>query len=670
MLAVTTSTVAQIRNGFDANIVPANDDGSTDLIPLGFTINFFGTSYSGAYVNNNGNLTFDEPLITYTPEPLSSAGLTVIAPFWADVDTRAGNVTRYGTGTVDGHPAFGATWRDVGYYSFGADKLNSFQVILIDRSDIGAGAFDIEYNYEQVQWETGDASGGSGGLGGSSVRVGYSNGSDVNFELEGSAVNGALIDGGPNALISHELNSGIDGRYLFFVRGGLVAGTLQFSEANYSVNENSGSATITVTRIGGSDGAISVDYTFSGGTATAGSDYSAVSGTLTWINGDTSEKTFTVDIIDDNSFEGDETINLTLENATGGATMGSPDTTVLTIVDNETASVPGTLQFSGANYSVNENGGEATITVTRVGGSSGAISVGYSSTGGTATAGSDYTAVSGTLSWNDGDSSEKTFTVPINDDGDFEGNETINLTLENAMGGANIGTPGTTVLTIVDDETAPMPGTLQFSGANYTVNENGGSATIIVTRVGGSIGTVSVGYSTTGGGTATAGIDYTAVSGTLSWSDGDSSEKTFTVPIIDDGNSEGQENLNLILENATGGSIGAQATAVLTIVDNDTTLAKISRFEVKDAGEMLVEWETLSEVDTGGFRIWWREVPLWNFANSGFIPAEGNDFEGSIYTFSVAGEAGKTYEFFLEEIDLNGNGGTAAVHGPFEYTAP
>ncbi|MEN8217794.1 MAG: Calx-beta domain-containing protein [Pseudomonadota bacterium] len=143
----------------------------------------------------------------------------------------------------------------------------SFQVILIDRSDIGAGEFDIEYNYEQVQWETGNASGGN------SVRVGYSNGSDVNFELEGSAVNGALIDGGPNALIGHELNSGIDSRYLFFVRGGLVPGTLQFSGANYSVNENGGSATITVTRVGGSSGAISVGYSSTGGTATAGGDY-------------------------------------------------------------------------------------------------------------------------------------------------------------------------------------------------------------------------------------------------------------------------------------------------------------------------------------------------------------------------------------------------------------
>src|SRR5581483_5669804 len=89
-----------------------------------------------------------------------------------------------------------------------------------------AGNFDIEFNYDQIQWETGGASGGSGGLGGTSAAVGYSNGlsgaSNVYFQLAGSLVNGALLDGGPNALISHSLNSNVLGRYDFQVRGGEV----------------------------------------------------------------------------------------------------------------------------------------------------------------------------------------------------------------------------------------------------------------------------------------------------------------------------------------------------------------------------------------------------------------------------------------------------------------
>ena len=88
------------------------------------------------------------------------------------------------------------------------------------------GNFDIEFNYNSMLWETGDASGGIGGFGGTSAAVGYSNGlsggSNVFFQLAGSLVNGALINSGPNALITHSLNSDVLGRYDFQVRGGQV----------------------------------------------------------------------------------------------------------------------------------------------------------------------------------------------------------------------------------------------------------------------------------------------------------------------------------------------------------------------------------------------------------------------------------------------------------------
>lgn len=111
----------------------------------------------------------------------------------------------------------------------------------------------------------------------------------------------------------------------------------------------------------------------------------------------------------------------------------------------------GTLQFSAATYTVAEGGGTATITVTRTGGSSGAVGISYASSNGTATAGTDYTAASGTLSWADGDSASKTFTVAITQDTVDEPNETVTLTLSAATGGATIGTNPAT-LTITDDD--------------------------------------------------------------------------------------------------------------------------------------------------------------------------------------------------------------------------
>src|SRR6185436_11314867 len=79
-------------------------------------------------------------------------------------------------------------------------------------------------------------------------------------------------------------------------------------------------------------------------------------------------------------------------------------------------------------------------------------SVQYAASNGTANAGQDYTAVSGTLNWADGETAVKTFNVPITPDEVFEGNETVNLALSNPTGGATLGTPNTAVLTIVDSK--------------------------------------------------------------------------------------------------------------------------------------------------------------------------------------------------------------------------
>jgi hypothetical protein len=220
--------------GFATSSLPANDDGSAGPVNIGFMVNFAGMNWSQLFVNNNGNVTFGSGLSTYTPTDLTGAtGIPIIAAFFADVDTRPSNsaLTSYGNGTIDGRSAFGVDWFDptsgngVGYFGNHGDKLNIFQMALIDRSDIAAGDFDIEFNFDRVLWETGDFSGGSNGFGGTSAAVGYSMGTGAPGtygQLAGSLVPGALIDGGPNALVSHSQGSDVAGRYLFNVRQGEV----------------------------------------------------------------------------------------------------------------------------------------------------------------------------------------------------------------------------------------------------------------------------------------------------------------------------------------------------------------------------------------------------------------------------------------------------------------
>jgi Nidogen-like len=227
----------------------ANDDGSTGAVPLPFTANFFGNSYGAVFINNNGNVTFNGPQSTYTPYPLLTTHIPIIAPFFADMDTRgtgSSPVTySYGDGVYAGHPTLCVDWVNVGYYSGHTDKLNSVQLLLIDRSDTGPGNFDIMFNYNQIQWETGDVSGGSGGLGGSCARVGYSNGTSTSFELPGSAVCGSFVDSNPSGLIHGSLNSTQPGRYIFAVRNGVAphGGTISghvFANSNNPANALSG----------------------------------------------------------------------------------------------------------------------------------------------------------------------------------------------------------------------------------------------------------------------------------------------------------------------------------------------------------------------------------------------------------------------------------------------
>src|SRR5580704_8171292 len=243
--------------GFTANIIAPNDDLSSNEVPLPFAVNFFGTTFNSLFVNNNGNVTFGDAFSEFTPTGLNSdnGGIPIIAAYWADVDTTGAfsgsleaptipsAVVTYGVDTVNGHPAFGVDYENVGYYQTHTDKLNSFQLILIDRSDTGiAGAFDIEFDYDKVQWEAGDASNGIDGLrsaqteGCVSAAVGYSNGTGTagtNFQLPGSFVPGALLDNGPGAtsLIHNSLNSTMLGRYEFQVRNGVVEPTLTVTEA-------------------------------------------------------------------------------------------------------------------------------------------------------------------------------------------------------------------------------------------------------------------------------------------------------------------------------------------------------------------------------------------------------------------------------------------------------
>jgi hypothetical protein len=211
--------------GCAAHALPPNDDGSTGSVALPFKLNFYNHTYTSLYVNNNGNVTFQAPMSTFTPFNITANIPPMIAPFFADVDTRGplSFRTSYGATTFEGRPAFCVNWRHVGYYAERADKTNTFQLIIVN--DNPQGDFDIVFDYGSIQWETGEASGGVNGTGGTSAGAGFSNGdgNPAHFtQLAGSLQNGAFLDSNPTTGLATHGNSdpAVPGRYVYHIASG------------------------------------------------------------------------------------------------------------------------------------------------------------------------------------------------------------------------------------------------------------------------------------------------------------------------------------------------------------------------------------------------------------------------------------------------------------------
>lgn len=368
--------------------------------------------------------------------------------------------------------------------------------------------------------------------------------------------NGGTANGGSDTSSTQTFNINV-----------LDGGALQFSSFSYSVSESGGSALITVSRFGGSAGEARINYATSNGTATAGQDYTSVSGTLTFANGVTSQ-TFSVPILGDNFDESDnESVTLTLSNPAGSGSLGFPSTSTLNINDDDprpTVSINDVQLLEG-----NSGTSDAVFTVTLTGQTAQQVTVGFATSNNSATL-SDYQPTSGQLTFNPGETT-KTITVLVVGDTLGESNETffVNLTFSTNANISRFRGTGT----IFNDDTST-----QFSSATYAVNEGMVSASITVNRTGNTTGSSTVQYTTSDSagsaacsavtGNASEKCDYVSTSGTLSFAPGETS-KTFVISFVDDGWLEGNESFIVTLTSPAGATLGSPNSATVTIADND-----------------------------------------------------------------------------------------------------
>ncbi len=212
----TTKGMGIPLDGTFTQAMARNDDGYTSMMTLQFDFTFYGDLISDFYINNNGNISFGSPYYTYTPTGFPVNAYPMIAPFWADVDTRnsASGLVWYRSEPN----RLVVIWDHVGYYNTKADKNNTFELIITDGTDPLIGICNnVAFCYGDMQWTTGSASGGSNGFGGVAATVGINKGDGTNYALigrfdhEGIDFDGA---GGSNDGVSY-----LDDKCFFFNTG-------------------------------------------------------------------------------------------------------------------------------------------------------------------------------------------------------------------------------------------------------------------------------------------------------------------------------------------------------------------------------------------------------------------------------------------------------------------
>ena len=398
-----------------------------------------------------------------------------------------------------------------------------------------------------------------------------------------------------------------------------------------SVNDvttsESGDAVFEVTLSAASLQEVRVQYATSGGTATAGSDYTPASGTLTFAPGET-KKQVPVDVTDDASDEPDETFNLVLSNPSG-ATIAD-GTGVATITDNDDPAISiNDVLVPEANQGTSST---ATFTVSLSSAGTSTITVKYTTADGTATAPADYVprVAPGTVEFAPGETS-KTITVTVVGDNTDEADETFLVNLSDPTNATIADGSGTAT---IDDNDGP---TIAIGDANVAEGDSGSAnATFTVTLTGGSgAQDVKIDYTTVNV-TATSGSDYTATTGTLTIPAG-STTGTIAVPVLGDTRNEETETFFVRLSNAVDGTI-TDAEGTGTISDNDPipslSIADLTTAETNSGTKSNTFTVTLSAASG-------REVKV-DFATSNGTATAPTDYTATAGTLTfAAGETSK-----------------------------
>lgn len=489
-----------------------------------------------------------------------------------------------------------------GYASNVLQPLRYGRTLTIERAN--GSAFDLtSFDYAAGRFSTTDATVTGFRSDGSTVTSSFASSSKSlqTLTLNWNDVTEVVIDFRTG---SNQVFGSIDN--VTYDEGNVTDATISMVTASQSVSEGVGNATINVSRSGNTASAVSVGYQTQSGTAVAGQDFSAQTGTLNFAAGQTTAS-ISVPITDDANPESSEAFTVVLQNPSAGAILGT-SSTIVNIADNDSPGGGTVIDFQ--NLSVGNQGPALTVDGFRfedvgVGNSDLLVygpEAGYSSrvlhsenwnrtirmtqengqpfdlssfdfAAGRWNTLTDAT-VTGTTAG--GGTQSQTFSTSS------KTLQTLNLGWTNLTSvDINFAGGATNAYGAVDNFNVGggtgNPSTISLATSLYDVNEGNGSVVVTVERAGSTSGTASVDYATINA-TAIAGADYTNTNGTLTFGPGVTT-RTFSVPILNDSDQESNETFTVTIDNVTGNaSLLAPRTAVVTIIDNDTAYPSYPNF--------------------------------------------------------------------------------------------
>jgi hypothetical protein len=300
---------------------------------------------------------------------------------------------------------------------------------------------------------------------------------------------------------------------------------------------------------------VSVSYATANGSATAGSDYLAVSGSLTWTAAQSGAKSISVPIIGDTTFEGNETFAVNISSVSAEVVDNQA---VGTITNDDTLPPSGAFSVDDETFLEGHTGRGIFVTIRLPGGApSGGASVAWSTADETATA-PDYLQAQGTAFFSTGQTA-RSVSVQVHGETMFEPDETFTVNLSDPSG-ASI-SDGQGVVTLLNDDFQPT-----VSAGNLTGSE-GSNHFVPLILSNPSYQPVTVDFATADG-TAVAGSDYQATSGTVTIPAGQTVENTPAISTIHDTTYEPDETYFVDIKNPVNATVG-DGRGTGTILNND-----------------------------------------------------------------------------------------------------